>query len=205
METLRLLLVEDQTVLREGLRQLIDSEEGMAVAGEAGTVSEAVTVARRVRPDVVLLDLKLPDGSGLDAARQILADRDAPAVIVLSTYEDVALVRSALDLGCSGYVPKSASFQEIAAAVRAAAAGGVVLHPSLAGKVARKGATGDLSAHEIDMLKLLAQGASYGEIGAQLYLSERTVRRHMNVLFEKLGTNSRAQAVAEAMRRGILD
>lgn len=205
MAVLQLILVEDQTVLREGLRQLIESEEGLKVAGEAGTVSEAVTLARRLRPDVVLLDLKLPDGSGLDAARQILAQNDPPAVLILSTYEDTALVKSALDLGASGYIPKTASFQEIAAAVRAAAAGGVVLHPSLAGKVARKSADGDLTTHEIDVLKLVAAGASYSEIGAKLYLSERTVRRHMNAIFEKLGTSTRAQAVAEAMRRGVLD
>lgn len=205
MVSLRLLLVEDQTVVREGLRQLIESEEGMAVAGEAGSVAEAVSLTRRLRPDVVLLDLKLTDGSGLDAARQMLLEKDPPAVLILSTYEDVALVRSALEMGASGYIPKTASFQEIAAAVRAAAAGGVVLHPSLAGKVARKAAEGDLTASELQMLRLLASGASYGEMGAKLYLSERTVRRHMNQVFEKLGCSSRAQAVAEAMRRGLLD
>lgn len=205
MERLRILLVEDQTVLREGLKQLVDSEEGMSVVGEAGTVAEAISLSQRVRPDVVLLDLKLPDGSGLDAARSMLAGKDPPAVLVLSTYEDVALVRAALDLGASGYIPKSASFGEIAAAVRAAAAGGVVLHPSLAGKVARKSAEGDLSSHELSLVRLLATGASYGEIGSKLYLSERTVRRHMNVMFEKLNCTTRAQAVAEAMRRGLLD
>jgi DNA-binding NarL/FixJ family response regulator len=205
MEMLRVLLVEDQTVLREGLRQLMESEPGMAVIAEASTVAEAVAQARRTRPDVVLLDLKLPDGSGLDAARTILRNQDPPAILVLSTYEDVALVRAALDLGCSGYIPKSASFQEIAAAVRAAAAGGVVIHPSLAGKVARKSTELDLSAHDLEMLRLLARGASYGEMGTTLYMSERTVRRHMNQLFEKLGAVTRTQAVAEAMRRGILD
>lgn len=198
-----MLLVEDQTVVREGLRQLVESEPGLAVAGEAATVGEAVALGARLRPDVVLLDLKLPDGSGLDAARQLLAVQDPPAVLVLSTYEDVALVRSALALGVSGYIPKSASFQEIVAAVRAAAAGGVVLHPSLAGKVAR-GGDGELTGHELTMLRLLADGASYGEIGAQLYLSERTVRRHMNALFAKLGCAGRAAAVAEGLRRGLL-
>lgn len=205
MERLRVMLVEDQTVLREGIRQLIEGEADLQVAGEAGTVAEAVSLGRRLRPDVMLLDLKLPDGSGLDAARQLLADQDPPAIVILSTFEDVALVRAALDMGASGYIPKTASFHEIAAALRAAAAGGVVLHPSLAGKVARKAAAGDLNAHELSMLKLLAIGASYGEIGAKLYLSERTVRRHMNQLFEKLNCSSRAQAVAEAMRRGLLD
>lgn len=203
MEVVRILLVEDQTVLREGLRQLIESEAGLAVAGEAATVAEAVALARQAKPDVVLLDLKLPDGSGLDAARQMLAGDEPPAVLVLSTYEDVALVRGALSLGASGYLPKSASFAEIASAVRAAAAGGVVLHPSLAGKVARPGDT-ELSPSELAMLRLLADGASYGEIGAKLYLSERTVRRHMNVVFDKLGVATRAAAVAEAGRRGLL-
>jgi DNA-binding NarL/FixJ family response regulator len=204
MDELRLLLVEDQTVVREGLRQLVESEPGLAVAGEAGTVAEAVTLAARLRPDVVLLDLKLPDGSGLDAARQMLAAPDPPAVLVLSTYEDVALVRSALALGASGYIPKSAAFAEIVAAVRAAAAGGVVLHPSLAGKMAAPGPE-ELSREELAMLKLLADGASYAEIGARLYLSERTVRRHMQALFARLGCASRAEAVAQAMRRGLLD
>ncbi|MDB4897342.1 MAG: two-component response regulator, partial [Firmicutes bacterium] len=104
------------------------------------------------------------------------------------------------------YIPKSASFQEIAGAVRAAAAGSVVLHPSLAGRLARSGGAGDdLSGHEIAILKLLSAGAAYPEVGARLFLSERTVRRHMNVIFAKLGCTSQAQAVAEGMRRGVLD
>jgi len=203
MESLRILLVEDQTVVREGLRQLVESEPGLTVAGEAATVAAAVAQAARLRPDVVLLDLKLPDGSGLEAARQILSGPEAPAVLVLSTYEDVALVRSALEIGVSGYLPKSASFQEIVAAVRAAAAGSVVLDPALAGKVARPGSE-ELTAPELAMLQMLAGGASYGEIGAKLYLSERTVRRHMNALLGKLGCSTRAAAVAEALRRGLL-
>ena len=204
MEALRLLLVEDQTVVREGLRQLVESEPGLTVAGEAAAVAEAVTVGRQVRPDVVLLDLKLPDGSGLDAARQLLAGPEPPAILVLSTFEDVALIRSALAMGCSGYLPKSASFAEIVSAVRAAAAGTVVLHPSLAGKVARAGDQADLAESELAMLKLLASGASYAEIGTRLYMSERTVRRHMNALFAKMGVATRAQAVAEGLRRGLL-
>lgn len=205
METIRLLLVEDQTVVREGLKQLLESEEGFKVVAEAGTVTDAGLMARRFRPDVVLLDLKLSDGSGLDAARQMLQGSDPPAVLVLSTYTDAALVKSALDLGAAGYIPKTASFAEIATAIRTAAAGGVVLHPSLAGKLARRSGEAELTVQEIEMLKLLASGASYGEIGSKLYLSERTVRRHMNMLFEKMGVQTRAQAVAEAMRRGVLD
>lgn len=205
MSELSLLLVEDQTVLREGLRQLIESEPGLRVAGEAGTVQEGIAQAMRLQPDVLLLDLKLPDGSGLEVARQVLAQRDPPAVVVLSTYEDVALVKSALDLGASGFIPKSASFAEIVSAVRAAAAGGVVLHPSLAIKVAKQGSHEDLDQEEMAILRLLAEGLSYLEIGAKVYVSERTVRRHMNVIFAKLGAQSRAQAVAEAMRRGLLD
>jgi DNA-binding NarL/FixJ family response regulator len=134
-----------------------------------------------------------------------LAQRDPPAVLILSTYEDVALVKSALDLGASGYIPKSASFGEIVAAVRAAAAGGVVLHPSLALKVAARPTGQELDGEELALLRLLAEGLTYGEIGGKIYLSERTVRRHMNVIFAKLGAQSNAQAVAEAMRRGLLD
>jgi DNA-binding NarL/FixJ family response regulator len=205
MDTLRLLLVEDQTVVREGLRQLVESEPGLAVAGEAGTVAAAISLAGRVRPDVVLLDLKLPDGNGLDAARAMLAAAEPPAVLVLSTFEDVALVRSALALGCSGYIPKSASFAEIVSAVRAVATGTVVLHPSLAAKVAQKGAEAELTESERAMLKLLAAGASYGEMGATLYMSERTVRRHMNALFGKMGVSTPAQAAAEGLRRGLVE
>lgn len=205
MATIRILLVEDQTVVREGLRQLVESEPGLEVVGEASTVAEALAQGRRCRPDLVLLDLKLPDGGGLDVARQLLQGAEPPAVLILSTYTDSALVKSALEIGASGYVPKSASFQEIAVAIRTATAGGVVLHPSLAGKLARRSGEAELTQQEVAMLKLLAGGASYGEIGAQLYLSERTVRRHMNVLFDKMGVTARAQAVAEAIRRGVLD
>jgi DNA-binding NarL/FixJ family response regulator len=205
MSECSILLIEDQTLLREGLRQLIESEPGFRVAGEAGTVQEGIAQAKKLQPDVILLDLKLPDGSGLEVAKQVLAMRDPPAVLILSTYSDVALVRSSLALGASGYIPKSASFQEIVAAVRAAAAGGVVLHPSLAVQVARKAGEEGLSQEELQMLRLLAQGLSYQEVGSKVYLSERTVRRHMNVIFAKLGVQSRAQAVAEAMRRGLLD
>nr|WP_245302689.1 response regulator transcription factor [Symbiobacterium terraclitae] len=201
---MRIMLVEDQTVVREGLRQLMESDPELKVVGEAATVAEAVAQAGRLRPDVILLDLKLPDGSGLDAARQILKGSDPPAIIVLSTYGDAALVKSALALGASGYIPKTASFAEIASAVRTAAQGGVVIHPSLAGKLAGRGDE-ELREEEIAMLRLLAEGASYAEIGLRLYLSERTVRRHMNLLFEKMGVQNRTQAVAEAMRRGVLN
>lgn len=204
MERIRILLAEDQTVVREGLRQLIESDEEFRVVGEAATVAETCQLARRLRPDVILLDLKLPDGSGLDAARQILQQSDPPAVVVLSTYTDAALIKSALDMGASGYIPKTASFVEIAGAVRTAAQGGVVIHPSLAGRLASRGREAELGEQEIAMLRLLAEGASYGEIGSRLYLSERTVRRHMNLLFEKMGVQNRTQAVAEAMRRGVL-
>lgn len=205
MADLRLLLVEDQTVLREGLRQLIESEPGLTVAGEAGTVRDGIALAKQLQPDLLLLDLKLSDGSGLEVARQVLAQREAPAVLILSTYEDVALVKAALDLGVSGFMPKSAAFAEIVAAVRAAAAGGVVLHQSLALKVAARTTRDDLNPEELRMLRLVADGLTYGEIGGTLYLSERTVRRHMNLIFAKLGAQSNAQAVAEAMRRGLLD
>lgn len=205
MERIRILLVEDQTVVREGLRQLIESDEEFKVVGEAATVADAALLARRLRPDVILLDLKLPDGSGLDAARQILKESDPPAILILSTYTDAALIKSALDLGASGYIPKTASFAEIAGAVRSAAQGGVVIHPSLAGRLANRGSEAELNADEIAMLRLLAEGASYAEIGSRLYLSERTVRRHMNLLFDKMGVQNRTQAVAEAMRRGVLD
>jgi len=201
---LRIMLVEDQTVVREGLRQLMESDPEFKVVGEAATAAEAVSQAARLKPDVILLDLKLPDGSGLDAARQILQGSDPPAILVLSTYADAALVRSALALGASGYIPKTASFAEIASAVRTTAQGGVVIHPSLAGKLAGRGEA-ELREEEITMLRMLAEGASYAEIGSRLYLSERTVRRHMNLLFEKMGVQNRTQAVAEAMRRGVLN
>lgn len=204
MESIAVLIVEDQTVVREGLCQLIAAEPGFVAAGEAATVAAGVAEARRLRPDVVLLDLKLPDGSGIDACRQMLSLPGAPAVLVLSTYADAALVQAALDAGAAGYLPKTASFAEIAGAIRAAAAGGLVLHPSLARQVvARRPA--DLSAQEREMLRRLAAGESYQALGEALFMSERTVRRHMNVILEKLGVPNRAAAVAEAMRRGMLD
>lgn len=203
-EQVAVLIVEDQTVVREGLRQLLAAEPGFVVAGEAATVAEAVAAAARHTPDVVLLDLKLPDGSGLDVCKQILRLPGAPAVLILSTFADAALVQAALDAGAAGYLPKTASFAEIASAIRAAFAGGLVLHPSLARQVVAKRPAELLDA-EREMLRRLAAGESYQAIGEALFMSERTVRRHMNVIFEKLGVPNRAAAVAEALRRGLLD
>lgn len=204
MERIKVLIVEDQTVLREGLKQLLLSDSAFEVVGEAGLVADAVTQTERHQPDVVLLDLKLPDGNGLDAAKRILARPGAPAVLVLSTYADAALVQAALDAGALGYLPKTASFAEIAGAIRAVATGGLVLHPSLARQVVAR-RIDELTLEERELLRRLAAGETYPEIGQAMFMSERTVRRHMNVVFEKLGATTRAAAVAEAMRRGVLD
>lgn len=211
--TIRLLLVEDQTIVRMGLRRLLETVERFQVVGEAETESEAVELARLLRPDVILMDLRLGEQSGLRASRQILAEERHAQILALTSYDDYPIVEEAIGLGMLGYAPKQITLRDLCEAIDVVNSGKQYIHPSTL-QVLLKGirhyANGghmsriSPSVEEKALLEMLAEGLSFAEMGARIFVSERTVRRHVQVLFDRLEVSNAAQAVALAVRQGWL-
>ena len=212
---IRLLLVDDHAVVRTGLRMLLESESDMQIAGEAGSAAEALQAVERLQPDVVLLDIGLPDLSGIEVARQVKQRSPATAVVALTIHEDEEYFFKMLDAGASGYVPKRAAPEELIQAIQAAAAGEVYLYPSLAKLLVKDYLSSDnidrgrealdgLTAREQEVLTLLADGMSNAEIASQLTISPKTVARHRENIMRKLNLHSRAELVKYAIRKGII-
>lgn len=206
---IRVLIVEDQTLLREALRRLLESENGVRVVGEAGTCAEALKFAvdQANDFDVVVMDIRLPDGSGLDAAEALTRNHPGIRIFILTSYDDLALIERAMALHVVGYALKNSTYEELIGGLRAVMRGQTYLHPAIAHRLAEGvGAhlANTLTPNELRLLSLMAEGLSYGEIAKKLYLSEKTVRRYANVLYTKMNVSDRAQAVAEALRRGLL-
>jgi DNA-binding NarL/FixJ family response regulator len=203
-ETVRVVLADDHPVVRDGLRGMLAAVPGVEVVGEAADGVEAVAVVRATRPDVLLLDLRMPGGDGLDA---IAALRGDPVrVLVLSTFATGRDVTAALEAGATGYVLKDTPAAQLVAALRAAAAGESVLSPAVATQVVSRlrGEAGGLTDRELAVLRLVAQGTPNRAIAASLFVSEATVKTHLGHVFGKLGAADRAAAVATAYERGIL-
>ncbi|MDI6871067.1 MAG: response regulator transcription factor [Bacillota bacterium] len=206
---IRVLIVEDQTLLREALRRLLESENGVQVVGEAGTVAEALKLAAdRAREfDVVLMDIRLPDGSGLDAAEALTQRYPGIRVLILTSYDDLALIERAMALHVAGYALKNSTYEELIGGLRMVRRGQTYLHPAIAHRLAEgvgSHLANTLTPTELRLLQLMADGLSYGEIAKKLYVSEKTVRRYATVLYSKMNVADKAQAVAEALRRGLL-
>ncbi|GGU99619.1 response regulator [Streptomyces spectabilis] len=202
-----LLVVDDHPVVRDGLRGMFTSASGFEVLGEAANGVEAVDLVARLDPDVVLMDLRMPGGGGVDAIAE-LARRGARArVLVLTTYDTDSDTLPAIEAGATGYLLKDAPRDELFTAVRAAAEGRTVLSPAVASRlVARVRAPGNepLSSREREVLALVARGTSNRDIAKELFISEATVKTHLTHVYGKLGVKDRAAAVSEAYRRGIL-
>lgn len=202
------LLVDDHPVVRSGLVGMLAGEPDIEVVGEAGSAGEAVAVARAVTPDVVLMDLRMPGGDGVTATTGVLAEVPTARVVVLTTYESDADILRAVEAGAAGYLLKDASRLELLAAIRGAARGETVLAPSVAtrlvDRIRRPHAADALSARELEVLKLVAEGLSNGEIGRALFISEATVKTHLLRTFGKLGVSDRTAAVTTAMQAGYL-
>ncbi|MEU7301603.1 response regulator transcription factor [Streptomyces sp. NPDC007189] len=205
-----LLIVDDHPVVRDGLRGMFESAPGFRVLGEAANGIEAVARATALDPDVVLMDLRMPGGSGVEAIRE-LARRGARAkVLVLTTYDTDSDTLPAIEAGATGYLLKDAPRDELFTAVRAAAEGRTVLSPAVASRLVhavrtpRGPGAEPLSAREREVLALVARGTSNREIARELFISEATVKTHLTHLYAKLGVNDRAAAVAAAYDRGIL-
>ncbi len=211
----RLLLVDDHEVVRSGLRMLLDSEQDVQIVGEAGTAEEALRAVQELQPDVVLMDIGLPDLSGIEAASRIREIRPEAAVVALTIHEDREYFFRMLDAGASGYVPKRAAPEELLTAIRAAATGEVYLYPSLATHLVKDYLGQDpddrqarilngLTERELEVLGHLADGASNQEIGETLEISPKTVARHRENIMRKLNLHSRTELVKYAIRKGII-
>ncbi|WP_454116074.1 response regulator [Microbacterium aurum] len=204
---LRLIVVDDHPIVRAGMRSLFPLDGPVEVVGEAATGEEALTLARHVRPDVVLCDLRLGDGiDGVETTRRLRALDPAPAVVILTTFDrDVEILR-AVEAGAAGYLLKDARSEEITSAIRRAAAGEIVLSPELTARMVQvmRAPRVRLTDREIEVLGLLETGASNREIAKTLFVTEATVKTHLVHLFDKLGVDSRSRAVAVAREGGLL-
>lgn len=207
MTALRVLIVDDHPIVRAGLRALFGPESGVEVVAEAATGEEAVALARHLRPDVVLCDVRLGDGmDGVQTTRELRALDPAPAVVILTTFDRDAEILGAVEAGAAGYLLKDAPSEQIVAAIRGAAAGQLVFSPELTTRVVNvmRAPRVKLTERELDVLRLLDTGASNREIAKALFVTEATVKTHLVHVFDKLGVDSRARAVAVARETGIL-
>ncbi|MFG3027975.1 response regulator [Streptomyces sp. NPDC048253] len=207
---LRLLVADDHAVVRAGLRALLEGEPDLEVAAEAGSGEDAVRLAARLRPDLVLMDLRFGSGAGIDgveAVRRIAAEAPGIPVVVLTSYSGRADVVRALEAGARGYVLKAGPPQELFRAVRGAAAGALGLASEVVGELVAQDPSPrrELSGREVEVVRLLAEGLSNRAIAEALFLSEATVKTHLVRVYRKLGADNRAAAVSEAVRRGLLD
>jgi len=205
--TVTVLIADDHPVVREGLRGMLAGEPDIEVLAEAGDGQEAARLAASLRPDVVLMDLRMPGTDGVEATRLIAKHDAAPAVLVVTTYDtDIDIIR-AVEAGAKGYLLKDTPRGELIRAVRAAAGGATVLAPVVAEKLlgrTRAPAHLELTARELQVLSLVAAGKTNVEIGQALYIGEATVKTHLQHAFAKLGVDDRTAAVTTAIARGLL-
>jgi DNA-binding NarL/FixJ family response regulator len=201
------LLVDDHELIRQGLRRAFEHSGDFEVVGEAGSVAEALSAVERFSPDVVVVDVRLPDGSGLDATRSIRAGRSDVGIVVLTMYAGDEQLFGALEAGASAFVPKDAPSEDVLAAARHAAVSprAFTAH-DLAGAMQRRLSPSgpSLSPREKEVLGLLADGLGVAAIARQLYISESTTKTHISKLYEKLGAANRAQALMTALRLGLI-
>ena len=215
MEPIRVLLADDHTLFRKGLRTLLEQMPGMAVAGEAATGREAVEQARDLVPDAILMDLKMPEFGGIEATEQILAENPHIGIVFVTMSDDAASVYAGMRAGARGYVLKEAEPEELRRAIEAACRGEVLLDPAIAAKVLEHVGRErerrqpplpyeELTARELQVLQLAAGGLSNKEIAARLVISEKTAKNHIANIFTKLQVNDRTQAVVYALRAGLV-
>jgi len=201
---IRVLIADDHSVVREGLVSLIGRKPDMTVIGEAGNGREAVDLWKQHRPDVTLLDLRMPELDGVGAINEIRAVDEAAHIIVLTTFDGDEDIYRAIKGGAKAYLLKDVAREALMDCIRRVHQGETCVSPALAAKLAERVSGETLSAREIDVLKLIAQGKSNKEIGANLFISEGTVKSHVKAIFAKLDVISRTEAVATATRRGLI-
>ena len=203
-----LLVVDDHEVVRQGLVALLDRRAGFQVVAEAGTAADAIEQARRFQPDLIIMDVRLPDGSGVEACREIRSELPATRVVMLTSYPDEDAVLAAIVAGASGYLLKQVRARDLVVALETVAAGGSLLDPAVTGKVLermRRIATDDdelaaLTKQERKILTLVAEGKTNKEIAAEVFLSDKTVKNYVSSILAKLNLERRAQAAAYVAR-----
>ncbi len=214
---IRLVLADDHAVVRAGTRELLERQPDLSIVGEAADGEEAVRLAHELQPDVVVMDVRMPRMSGVEATRRIKAECPDVRVLVLTAHDDDEYIFALLQAGANGYLLKTAEIDELVKAIRAVAAGQSALAPTVAGKVVAQFTSGKslpdvmtnnhdqydgLTERELSILRLVGRGLSNKQIGKNLFISDRTVQAHLSNIFSKLGVSSRTEAVMYAVRKG---
>ncbi len=205
--SVRILVTDDHPVVRAGLSGMLSGEPDFEVVGEAGNGKEALALTSELRPDVVLMDLRMPEMDGVTAIERIKAEYPETQILVLTTYETDADILRAIENGASGYLLKDAPREDLFGAIRVVAQGQSPLAPAVAARLMQRMRGQDeesLSAREIEVLELVARGTSNKEIAKELWVSETTVKTHLLHIFDKLGVTDRTAAVTAALKRGII-
>jgi len=217
MNIINLILADDHALVRAGTRQLLERQPDLRVVGEAADGEEAVRLAKELKPHLVVMDVRMPRMSGVEATRRIKQEVPEVAVLVLTAHDDDEYVFALLQAGANGYLLKTAEMDELVKAIRTVAAGQSALDPTVAGKVVAQFTSGrslpdvladvkdeyeGLTEREMEILRLVGRGLTNREVGQQLYISDRTVQAHLSNIFSKLGVGSRTEAVMYAVRRG---
>lgn len=220
MDEITILIADDQRLMREGLRTILETESDLKVIGLASDGAEAVAMARRLKPHVILMDMRMPNLNGAEATRQIKAEFPVIQVVILTTFDDDEFVFDALKAGATGYLLKDLPSEDLVQAVRTVHRGGALIPPAIAAKVvsefARLSAAkpqpvniesgpDKLSQREIEVLKLVARGLNNKEISQALFITEGTVKNHISSIFSKLHMRDRTQAVLYAIKRGLVE
>lgn len=212
-EGIRVLVADDHLIIRQGLRLILETETGFVLVGEASDGAEAVRLAAELHPDVILMDLRMPRMDGLEAIRQILSSQPGTAVVILTTFNEDDLMLQGLRAGAKGYLLKDTDRQTLFAGIRAAARGETLFQPEVLARLLQKvgqpfaaqsASSLDLTERELEVLRAVAQGERSKEVAYRLGISERTVKAHLASIYNKLGVDSRAAAIAIASQRGLL-
>ncbi len=219
-DTIKIMLVEDHRLVRESFAQMLELEEEFVVVGQAANAADALQLALSLKPDVILMDIKLPGVNGIEATRMIKKELPETEIMMLSMYDEEEYVREAVKAGATGYVLKDISQEDLIRNIKVVYSGGSYIQPSLARKVLQDLASGgkaksqvipkistlkELSDREVEVLQLVADGKSNKEVAQVLTISEKTVKAHLRSIFRKLEVGDRAQAVATAMRKGLVE